>query len=114
MAYEAIICGKRGKIGYITFNRPDACNAANEQMLPELKLAVDEIEADTGRCWHSSPVDDALEYCQKDAMMTILTQDVDEGTRALVEKRSPVWQGRWWTDWHCVSEAGKSYCLPKW
>jgi len=50
----------------------------------------------------------------KDAMMTILTQDVDEGTRAVVEKRSPVWQGRCRTDWHCVSEAGKSYCLPKW
>jgi len=46
MAYETIIFEKKDKIGYIVFNRPDAFNAANEQMFSELELVMDEIEAD--------------------------------------------------------------------
>ena len=36
----------------------------------------------------------ATEYCQKNCMMTIATQDGTEGLNAWSEKRSPVWKGK--------------------
>ena len=46
MEYAAIKYEKKGKIGYITFNRPDVLNAVNEQMISELDDAINKIEAD--------------------------------------------------------------------
>ncbi|TVR98766.1 MAG: enoyl-CoA hydratase [Rhodospirillales bacterium] len=46
MAYEFIIAEKRGAVGFIRLNRPDAMNALNSGLIGELKSAVDDFEAD--------------------------------------------------------------------
>lgn len=48
MAYEFIIAEKRGAVGFIRLNRPDALNALNSGLMGELKSALDEFEADAG------------------------------------------------------------------
>ena len=47
MAYETIILEKKGKVGLVTLNRPDALNALNAQVVGELGAALDELEADS-------------------------------------------------------------------
>ena len=46
MTYEAIIVEKRGRVGLIRLNRPDALNALNETMMAELGRALDAYEAE--------------------------------------------------------------------
>lgn len=46
MAYETILLERRGSVGLITLNRPRVMNAINAQLVNELRLAVDELEAD--------------------------------------------------------------------
>lgn len=46
MEYKTILYEKKGKIGYITFNRPEVLNAVNEQMILELEDVITKIEAD--------------------------------------------------------------------
>lgn len=46
MAFETILTEKRGKVGLITLNRPDALNALNSKLITELNSAVDEFEGD--------------------------------------------------------------------
>jgi enoyl-CoA hydratase len=46
MAYETILTEKRGEIGLITLNRPDALNALNSKLLSELLDAVTKMDAD--------------------------------------------------------------------
>ncbi len=46
MTYEAIIVEKRGRVGLIRLNRPDALNALNDTMMAELGRALDAMEAD--------------------------------------------------------------------
>ena len=46
MAYENIIIEKRGPVGLITLNRPDAMNALNTALIAELESALDDLEAD--------------------------------------------------------------------
>lgn len=46
MAFETILTEKRGKVGLITLNRPDALNALNSKLIAELNSAVDEFEGD--------------------------------------------------------------------
>ena len=45
MAYENIIVKKKGKVGLITLNRPDALNALNTELNIELGQALDKFEA---------------------------------------------------------------------
>jgi enoyl-CoA hydratase/carnithine racemase len=40
------------------------------------------------------PLEGAMEYCQYGAIVTAATKDAAEGTRAFLEKRRPVWQGK--------------------
>jgi enoyl-CoA hydratase len=40
------------------------------------------------------PLEGAMEYCQYAAWMAAGTHDAIEGTRAFIEKRKPVWQGK--------------------
>lgn len=47
MGYKTIIYGKKDKIAYITFNRPEINNAMNEEMTLELEDALSKVEADT-------------------------------------------------------------------
>ena len=48
MTYETILTERRGKVGLITLNRPEALNALNSQLIGELSQAIDEFEADDG------------------------------------------------------------------
>ena len=45
MAYETILVEKKGRVGLITLNRPQALNALNDQLIDELNHALDAIEA---------------------------------------------------------------------
>lgn len=46
MTYETIIVEKRGRVGLIRLNRPDALNALNETMMIELGRVLDAYEAE--------------------------------------------------------------------
>ncbi len=46
MDYENIIVEKRGAVGLITLNRPQALNALNQALMGELAQALDTFEAD--------------------------------------------------------------------
>lgn len=46
LSFETIITEVRDKIGVITFNRPNALNALNAQMIGEMGAALDAFEAD--------------------------------------------------------------------
>ena len=46
MAYKTIIAERRGGVGIITLNRPDALNALNGELIGELGEAIDGYEAD--------------------------------------------------------------------
>jgi len=46
MAYENILVDRKGKVGLITLNRPDALNALNSALMDELSSALEEFEGD--------------------------------------------------------------------
>jgi enoyl-CoA hydratase len=46
MTFETILFEKRGKVGVITLNRPQAMNALNAQLIAELNQALDACEND--------------------------------------------------------------------
>jgi enoyl-CoA hydratase len=48
MPYETILLEKRGRVGIITLNRPQALNALNGKLISELNNAIDDCEADDG------------------------------------------------------------------
>jgi enoyl-CoA hydratase len=48
VSYETLLVEKRGEVGWLEFNRPDAGNAMNAQMMHELERAWLELDADAG------------------------------------------------------------------
>ncbi len=46
MAFETVLFEKRGRVGLITLNRPQALNALNAQLISELNQVLDACEAD--------------------------------------------------------------------
>jgi enoyl-CoA hydratase len=46
MAFETVLFEKRGKVGLITLNRPQALNALNAQLMSELSQVLDACETD--------------------------------------------------------------------
>jgi enoyl-CoA hydratase len=51
MDYQTILVRTEGGVGIVTFNRPQALNALNSQMMDELTAAIDAFEAnDAVRC----------------------------------------------------------------
>ncbi|EIK95946.1 enoyl-CoA hydratase/isomerase [Pseudomonas sp. M47T1] len=46
MAYQTLLLETRGRVGLITLNRPEALNALNAQLISELNLALDQLDAD--------------------------------------------------------------------
>ena len=48
MTLETVLFEKRGRVGLITLNRPQALNALNNQLIGELNLVLDQCEADEG------------------------------------------------------------------
>ncbi len=45
-AYQTILVERRGAVGLVTLNRPQALNALNAALIAELAAALDELEAD--------------------------------------------------------------------
>ena len=51
MAYQNILVDKKGAIGLITLNRPEALNALSNDLMDDVTAAIDDLEADAGiRC----------------------------------------------------------------
>jgi len=48
MTFETVLFEKKGKVGLITLNRPQALNALNAQLIAELNSALDICENDEG------------------------------------------------------------------
>jgi enoyl-CoA hydratase len=48
MAFETVLFEKRGRVGLVTLNRPQALNALNAQLISELNQVLDACEADDG------------------------------------------------------------------
>ncbi len=48
MTYQPILVERRGRVGVITLNRPEALNALNHQLTSELGAALAELGADAG------------------------------------------------------------------
>ncbi len=48
MAYETLLLERRGPVGWLVFDRPEAANAMNAQMMHELEHAWRELDADPG------------------------------------------------------------------
>lgn len=46
MVYETLRIERRGPVGWLTFDRPDAGNAMNARMMTELETAWQELDAD--------------------------------------------------------------------
>ncbi len=46
MTYQTILVEKTGRVGIITFNRPEALNALNNQLLKDVVAALDVLEPD--------------------------------------------------------------------
>ncbi len=46
MAYQNILVEKKGAVGIVTLNRPDALNALNKALMAEMTAALDDYEAD--------------------------------------------------------------------
>jgi enoyl-CoA hydratase len=46
MAYETLLLERRGPVGWLVFNRPEAANAMNARMMHELEGAWLELDAD--------------------------------------------------------------------
>jgi enoyl-CoA hydratase len=46
MAYDTILLEKRGRVGIVTLNRPEALNAINAKLISELNGALDDCSAD--------------------------------------------------------------------
>ncbi|MBI1260132.1 MAG: enoyl-CoA hydratase [Rhizobiales bacterium] len=51
MAYQNILVDKKGAVGVITLNRPEALNALSNGLMDDVTAAIDDLEADSGiRC----------------------------------------------------------------
>jgi enoyl-CoA hydratase len=48
MAYETIIVDRKGAVGIVTLNRPQALNALSAALIRDLGAALDELEGDAG------------------------------------------------------------------
>jgi enoyl-CoA hydratase/carnithine racemase len=46
VTYETLLVERRGPVGWLTFNRPDAGNAMDARMLDEIEVAWQELDAD--------------------------------------------------------------------
>ena len=48
MPYDTLLYEKTGQIVKVTLNRPDVLNAISDEMVKEIRLAIDEADADPG------------------------------------------------------------------
>jgi enoyl-CoA hydratase len=95
MNYENIIVERRGKVGLIRLNRPQALNALNSALMRELSAAVDAFEADSDV-----------------ACMVITGSDKAFAAGADIKEMADktfaeAFLGDFAADWHCVADARK-------
>jgi len=99
MSYETILLERKEGIGYLTLNRPKVFNAINEQMIQEMRKAVEELDRDltirvviitgAGRAFQSGA---DIEELSRMTPLEILrwNQGVVENFDALEKMRPPV------------------------
>jgi enoyl-CoA hydratase/carnithine racemase len=99
MVYETIILECRGGIGYLTINRPQVFNAINNQMINEMKKAIEELNRDsnvgvviitgTGKAFQTGA---DIEELSRMSPLEILqwNQGVVENFEALEKMKQPV------------------------
>ena len=98
MTYEDILLERRGAVGVITLNRPDALNALRAQLIGELEDALDQLEADPEiGCIVLSGSEKAfaagadIKEMQDKTYMEAFTEDfITEGWERLSQTRKPV------------------------
>ena len=98
MAYETITVDIRGPVGLIGFNRPEALNALNSEMVGELGMALDALEADgeiraivlTGNEKAFAAGADIKEMAPKDHMDVYLEDFITKDWERLSRCRKPV------------------------
>ncbi len=98
MAYETITVDIKGPVGLISFNRPEALNALNSEMVGELGLALDAFEADgeiraivlTGNEKAFAAGADIKEMAPKDHMDVYLEDFITKDWERLSRCRKPV------------------------
>ena len=54
MAFETVLFEKRGKVGLITLNRPQALNALNAQLMSELEPGAGRLRGGRGHRRHGA------------------------------------------------------------
>ncbi|MBM4331371.1 MAG: hypothetical protein FJ117_09140 [Deltaproteobacteria bacterium] len=99
MSYETIILDRQEGIGYLTINRPKVFNAINNQMIEEMKRAIEEFHQDklvgvviitgTGKAFQTGA--DIEELSQMSPLGILQwNQGVVENFEALEKMRQPV------------------------
>lgn len=99
MSYETIILDRKEGIGYLTINRPKVFNAINNQMIEEMKRAIEELHQDrlvgaviitgTGKAFQTGA--DIEELSQMSPLEILQwNQGVVENFEALEKMRQPV------------------------
>jgi len=76
---------------------PDDVLSAAEELAKQIMKNAPASVAMIKRAIHvgmDMPLEGAMEYCQQGAIILGTTKDAQEGTKAFLEKRKPVWQGK--------------------
>jgi enoyl-CoA hydratase len=98
MSYENILVEKRGPVGIVTLNRPQALNALCAALIQELGLALDDMEADpairaivlTGSEKAFAAGADIKEMGSKTYMDVYLSDFITKGWQRVTTCRKPV------------------------
>jgi enoyl-CoA hydratase len=97
-AYRNILVERRGAVGIVTLNRPQALNALNAALIGELAAAIDEFEADdaigaivlTGTDKAFAAGADVKEMAGKSYPATYLEDFITRGWERVAQCRKPV------------------------
>ena len=98
MSYETLIVEKKGRVGSITLNRPDALNAFNKQLMDELTIAIKSYEANdeigailiTGSEKAFAAGADIKEFATKDYMDAFFEDLITANWEEVTRTRKPV------------------------
>jgi enoyl-CoA hydratase len=114
MAYETVVCEKRGKVVHITLNRPDKLNALSAALMAEIVHALDEAERDA-ECSVVVIKGAGRAFCAGYDLDPSDAQRAESfGDPALDRMRLLGVQRHWWRIWDCakpVVAQVHGYCL---
>src|SRR3954449_9270320 len=96
--YENILVERRGAVGIVTLNRPQALNALNAALITELGQALDDLEADeaigaivlTGNEKAFAARADIKEMAEKTYMQAYQEDFITSGWERVAQCRKPV------------------------